>query len=68
MTARETIENLWDRAIPVGPLLDAFTHELAEEIRLTAHANVTDHPLTHLIEAHWNAAADLIDPEVDSEV
>jgi hypothetical protein len=27
MSARETIENLWDRAIPVGPLLDAVEAE-----------------------------------------
>ena len=27
MTARETIENLWDRATPVGPLLDAVEAE-----------------------------------------
>jgi hypothetical protein len=27
-TARERIENLWDRAFPVGPLLDAYRDQL----------------------------------------
>lgn len=33
MNARERIENLWDRATPIGPLLDAYAHELADKIR-----------------------------------
>ena len=28
MTARESIENLWDRATPVAPLLDAYRTEV----------------------------------------
>jgi hypothetical protein len=38
VSARESIENLWDRATPVGPLLDQLlaehAHELAEKQRL----------------------------------
>lgn len=29
---RQTIENLWDRACPVGPLLDAFEREIREQV------------------------------------
>jgi len=31
MTARQSIENLWDRATPVGPLLDAYRAEVLRE-------------------------------------
>lgn len=58
MTARETIENLWDRATPIGPLLDRYAHELAEEIRNSKE-------LRDLTDDHMSdccAAADLIDP------
>lgn len=64
MSARESIENLWDRATPVGPLLDAFAHELAEQIR----AKVRQFKADGILEPNkdWTAsgAADLIDPEV----
>jgi len=29
---RRTIEDLWDRACPVAPLLDAFEREIREQI------------------------------------
>ena len=63
MSARERIENLWDRAFPVGPLLDDFAHELAEEIR--------EHPWSEGCAAGCcdddrgaQKAADRIDPKV----
>ncbi|WP_327160505.1 hypothetical protein [Streptomyces zaomyceticus] len=31
-TPRERIENLWDRATPVGPLLDAYRDDIAIDI------------------------------------
>ncbi|MEU0355703.1 hypothetical protein [Streptomyces cyaneofuscatus] len=31
MSARDSIENLWDRATPVGPLLDAYRVEVLNE-------------------------------------
>lgn len=31
MSARDSIENLWDRATPVGPLLDAYRAEVMAE-------------------------------------
>ncbi|MGW6578939.1 hypothetical protein ACWF76_05945 [Streptomyces globisporus] len=35
MSARDSIENLWDRATPVGPMLDAYRAEvLAEAVAL----------------------------------
>ncbi len=33
-TARERIENLWDRSFPVGPLLDAVITEATEPLRI----------------------------------
>lgn len=30
-TPRERIENLWDRAVPVGPLLDAYRGAVLDE-------------------------------------
>jgi hypothetical protein len=59
MSARESIENLWDRATPVGPLLDQYAHELAEKIRadLEASGDWT------CCAAARRSAADLIDPE-----
>lgn len=64
MSARESIENLWDRATPVGPLLDAYAHELAEKIRadrgeIASWADGT-------WEIAMDHAADLIDPEKQS--
>lgn len=57
MSARESIENLWDRATPVGPLLDQYAHELAEKIRNAPFEE-------HLLQKHQRArAADLIDPK-----
>lgn len=41
MSARETIENLWDRAIPVGPLLDAVEAE-ARAVPSAVPAPATD--------------------------
>lgn len=32
MSARETIENLWSRATPIVPLLDAVEREIREQI------------------------------------
>lgn len=32
MSARESIENLWDRATPVAPLLDAYRAEVLGEV------------------------------------
>jgi hypothetical protein len=61
VSARETIENLWDRATPVAPLLDAFAHELAEKIRNSEE--LRDFTDDHMSDC--NAAADLIDPEVN---
>jgi hypothetical protein len=31
VTARDTIESLWDRATPVGPLLDTYRAEILRE-------------------------------------
>lgn len=31
MSARDSIENLWDRATPVGPLLDAYRDEVLDK-------------------------------------
>lgn len=60
VSAREQIENLWDRAVPVGPLLDAYAHELAERIRDGYTGDGPD-------EDNWILsafdAAKLIDPE-----
>lgn len=46
MTARQTIENLWDRATPVAPLLDAYRHEVLREA--TATLRELHHPITHM--------------------
>jgi hypothetical protein len=61
MTARETIENLWDRPIPIATLLDAYAHELAEKIR-DAYSQEGP-PEYHWIMNPYDAAA-IIDPEV----
>lgn len=76
MSARETIENLWDRAIPVGPLLDQYAHELAEQIRIEANEEVNNKSWegyerrfmdreAYLIIGGMRIGADLIDPEVE---
>ncbi|MET8694786.1 hypothetical protein ABZV65_19835 [Streptomyces bauhiniae] len=39
MTARQTIEDLWDRATPVGPLLDAYRDEILAAARPTVDAS-----------------------------
>ncbi|MFJ9408608.1 hypothetical protein [Streptomyces sp. NPDC101393] len=31
-TARESIENLWDRAVPVVPLLDVYREEILRDV------------------------------------
>lgn len=63
MSARESIENLWDRATPVGPLLDAYAHELAELIRsIPGPDDPDDYGGFVSMGADW--AADLIDPKV----
>ena len=62
MSARESIENLWDRATPVGPLLDLYAHELAEKQRKAVNdARKRGHVLgaTYVI--------NLIDPEVPGD-
>lgn len=71
MSAREIIENLWDRAIPIGPLLDQYAHELAEKIRKEAGPNCLlpgemEIPLSMAIVSAMHGAADLIDPETEN--
>lgn len=66
MSARETIENLWDRSTPVGPLLDAFEHEV---LRQAAERIRNSEELRNLTDDHMrdcNAAANLIDPGSES--
>lgn len=41
-TARESIENLWDRAIPVGPLLDAYRAEVLAAAGVAPAADQTE--------------------------
>jgi hypothetical protein len=60
VSARESIENLWDRATPVGPLLDAYAHELAEKIR-------RELPNEGGIFHSSGVAADLIDPDKEGQ-
>lgn len=67
MSARESIESLWDRATPVGPLLDQYAHELAEKIRAWA-----DDPKVapHLQEGEWTGlrmGANVIDPKKEGQ-
>lgn len=62
MTARESIENLWDRAAPVAPLLDQYAHELAEKIRAERYI----HDCCPECHAAADACANLIDPEEES--
>ncbi|AXG81137.1 hypothetical protein [Streptomyces paludis] len=65
MSARESIENLWDRATPVGPLLDAYAHELAERQRVRANTYAMMRSETMRLKAMGvREAADLIDPEI----
>lgn len=47
-TARERIENLWDRATPVGPLLDAFEAEHRARVLTEAHGLITAASLARL--------------------
>jgi hypothetical protein len=55
-TARERIENLWDRAFPVGPLLDAHRDQiLTEAAELLRNATVPAHESEGV-----DAAADLV--------
>lgn len=61
MSGRESIENLWDRATPVAPLLDQYAHELAEKIRFNCDNNTCGPTWTHCM---CHLQADIIDPEV----
>lgn len=66
MSAREAIENLWDRSTPVGPLLDAYEREV---LRKAADRIRGSEELRNLTDDHMrdcNAAADLIDPGPES--
>ncbi|MFB7421600.1 hypothetical protein ACFC1L_44445 [Streptomyces sp. NPDC056210] len=48
-TARQRIENLWDRATPIGPLLDAYRDDIAIDIgRHALRAGLQPH-LTRLV-------------------
>lgn len=65
-TARERIANLWDRAVPVGPLLDAF----AAEVRAKAYREAADDAERFKgawpIVANWlRARADVISPPAE---
>lgn len=68
MSARESIENLWDRATPVGPLLDAYAHELAEKIRAETRALKDAGVLEPDKFRPCRDAANQIDPEVSDGV
>jgi len=64
MSAREDLENLLMgdlgmRGADADRIIDAYAHELAEEIR-------DESPQYNSDWTCWNAAADLIDPEVES--
>lgn len=67
MSARETIENLWDRATPVAPLLDAYRAEVlreaAQRIRDARPGSALGHVQFTLNEAA-SFVADLIDPDI----
>jgi hypothetical protein len=73
VSARESIENLWDRATPVGPLLDAYAHELAEKQRAWARepgqvlitVELPDQ-LDSIVKASVDIAAALIDPQKEA--
>lgn len=41
---RQTIENLWDRACPVGPILDAFEREIREQVAQEIETNTDPAP------------------------
>lgn len=65
MSARESIENLWDRATPVGPLLDAYAHELAEKQRKQSNGFAAlRSERAQGIATGLRMGADMIDPEV----
>ncbi|WP_432077751.1 hypothetical protein [Streptomyces sp. YPW6] len=55
MSARDSIENLWDRATPVGPLLDAYHAEV-----LTDAADRIERRATQL-DAVWLRADQIVD-------
>lgn len=62
MTARESIEALWDRATPVTPLLDAYRAEvLREAARMLRDAD--PHEQTYEYGTSWRHAALFLDPD-----
>jgi hypothetical protein len=67
VSARESIENLWDRAVPIGPLLDKLEaevrHSAAEEIRSFRDSCGYDQDSPEY--RHMTGSANWIDPEVE---
>jgi hypothetical protein len=66
MSARESIENLWDRATPVGPLLDQLLAEHAHEIAEKIRAQRVKNPYGEA-EEHLNWALGEIANDIDSK-
>jgi hypothetical protein len=74
VSARETIENLWDRSgVDISALLDAYAHELSDEIRGLRESDVPADPDSwpSTFKGGYDAgvflAARLIDPHTNKE-
>ena len=68
--SRESIENLWDRATPVAPLLDAFEAEIRKDcaaiVRAQAPKYLDNDVDVHTFHALDAAAAAIANPRKDN--
>ncbi|MFC8490684.1 hypothetical protein ACFUJU_07740 [Streptomyces sp. NPDC057235] len=62
--ARERIENLWDRATPVGPLLDEYRAEVLREAADAIEAEYTGHGTDRYVRYAAGSLRRMVGPEV----